>query len=69
MCPSGLALEHPAAALLLQYATKGCPTNTGRRWTRAEMQAAIDRGPYQSALEPDAITYAMAETEAKAKRG
>ena len=30
MCPSGLALNHPAADLLLQYAMEGCPTKTGR---------------------------------------
>ena len=29
MCSSGLALHHPASELLLQYATQGCPTNTG----------------------------------------
>ncbi len=29
MCPSGLALLHPAAELLLQYATTGCPVQTG----------------------------------------
>jgi hypothetical protein len=33
MCPTNLALHHPAADLLLQYATKGCPTNTGQNWT------------------------------------
>jgi hypothetical protein len=34
MCPRGLALHHPAAAKLLQYATGGCPTNTGKNWTK-----------------------------------
>eukprot|EP00804_Cyclotella_cryptica_P001496 CCRYP_003718-RA/>CCRYP_003718-RA protein AED:0.00 eAED:0.00 QI:500/1/0.5/1/0/0/2/0/228 len=28
MCPAGLALHHPAAEKLLQYATKGCPVRT-----------------------------------------
>ena len=69
MCPTGLALEHPAAAALLQYATGGCPTNAGRPWTITEMQAAIDRGPHASALDPEAIEYAMAEATAKQQRG
>eukprot|EP00956_Cyclotella_meneghiniana_P042338 scaffold248422_cov56-Cyclotella_meneghiniana.AAC.10 len=30
MCPQRLALRHPAAAKLLQYATGGCPCKTGR---------------------------------------
>jgi hypothetical protein len=55
MCPSGLALHHPAAKTLLQYAMKGCPTNTGNPWTIQQMQAAIDRGPHVSALVPEAV--------------
>ena len=43
MCPSGLALHHPAAPLLKEWATYGCPTNTGRPWKREEMQEAIAR--------------------------
>ena len=30
MCPTGMALHHPAAGLLRQYATAGCPPRTGR---------------------------------------
>ena len=37
MCPKGLALHHPAASKLLQYATGGCPVNAGAPWT-LEMQ-------------------------------
>jgi hypothetical protein len=29
MCPSGLALQHPAAELLKEWASFGCPTRTG----------------------------------------
>ena len=65
MCPSGLALHHPAAELLLDYASGGCPANTGRRWTVDEMQAAIDRGPHVSALDPDAISYMTGEIRQK----
>jgi hypothetical protein len=43
MCPSNLALHQPAAATLLKHASGGCPANTGRPWTKEEMQAAIDK--------------------------
>ncbi len=46
MCPSGLALHHPAAGLLKEWATYGCPTCTGKPWTPAEIQEAVDRGPH-----------------------
>lgn len=69
MCPRGLALHHPAAGKLLQYATGGCPTNTGRDWTIEEMTAAVERGPHSSALEPDAIEQLRGEIEEKVKAG
>ena len=51
MCPTGLALHHPAADLLLQYTTKGCPTETRKNWSKEEMTAAVERGPHSLALE------------------
>jgi len=69
MCPSGLALQHPAAELLKSYATEGCPTNTGRDWSPAEMQSAIDRGPHRSALAPDAIVQHTLELQEKIEKG
>ncbi len=67
MCPSGLALAHPAAPYLLQYATGGCPVNTGQPWTVEQMEAAIQRGPHSSALEQDAIEQLHAEVEEKVR--
>ncbi len=69
MCPSGVALQHPAASLLLQYATKGCPVMTGKPWTISQMQAAIDKGPHQSALSPDAIAQLQEEVHEKVRNG
>jgi hypothetical protein len=46
MCPSNLALHHPAAEFLKKWATYGCPTGTGKPWTKAEMQEAVDQGPH-----------------------
>ena len=65
MCPANLALLHPAAAELLKYAIKGCPTETGQPWTRELMQTAIDKGPHISALVPAAIEQLRAEVAAK----
>ena len=69
MCPRGLALHHPAAGKLLQYATGGCPSNTGKNWTRQQMQEAVERGPHSSALEPDAIEQLRGEIEEKVRIG
>lgn len=69
MCPSGLAMHHPAATTLLQYATGGCPTNTGDPWTKEQMQAAIDRGPHISALVPEAAHQLDMEVQDKVKKG
>ena len=44
MRPRGAALRHPAAEALLDYATKGCPVDCGRDWTRDEIEAAIRKG-------------------------
>jgi hypothetical protein len=47
----------------------GCPTRTGRDWTLSIIQAAIDRGPHQSALKPEAITHFEVEVQDKVKKG
>ena len=69
MCPKGLALHHPAAAKLLQYATGGCPVNSGQPWTTEMIEAAIARGPHVSALVPEAIAQLESEAREKEKRG
>ena len=69
MCPSGLALEHPAAATLLDYASGGCPTLTGNNWTREMIEEAIERGPHVSATSPEAIEYFKSEIEQKVAAG
>ena len=55
VCPRGRANQHPAAPMLREYAAKGCPVSVGRDWTLKELEAAAERGPHRSALEPDAI--------------
>ena len=54
MCLKGLALVHPAADLLMQWAESGCPAMTGKDWTVQQVEAAINLGPHVSALTPEA---------------
>jgi hypothetical protein len=67
MCPRNLAMHHPAAATLLQYATGGCPVKSGSPWTKEEIIAAIERGNHISAQQPEAIAFHMAQVEEKVK--
>jgi hypothetical protein len=69
MCPAGIATAHPAGALLAEWATMGCPTRTGRPWTKKEIWEAVERGPHQSTLSPDAIVHFLEESAAKIKAG
>lgn len=57
LCPKGLALHHPAAAKLLQYATGGCPMPNEHRAKlvkRADMGSSRDRDPHATcfSIEP-----------------
>ena len=56
MCPNGRALQHPAANFLKEWATFGCPTQTGKLRLKTEMWEAVARGPHSSARLPEAIT-------------
>ena len=69
MAPQGLAQKYEAAQLLANWEKFGCPTQTGRNWTVEEIQAAIDRGPHKSALEPDAIAHFAEEVADKVAKG
>jgi hypothetical protein len=64
-----MALLHPVADLLKEWATFECPTNTGKQWTPDQMQAAVDRGPHRSALTDDAIAHFRHEVDNKVKSG
>ena len=65
----GLALRHEAANILSDWAQFSCPTCTGRDWSLTEIEAAIARGPHQSALEPDALAHFEEEVTTKVNRG
>jgi hypothetical protein len=57
MRPKGLALHHPVANLLEEYATLGCPPRTGKPWTKEEVWEAVAWGPHCLALSPEAIEH------------
>jgi hypothetical protein len=65
MCPQGIATSPPAGELLAEWAQCGCPTQTGRPWSKLEMWEAIDRGPHQLSLSPKAIAHFKAESKEK----
>ena len=65
MCPSGLAVRQPAYETLKRYATEGCPVKTGRNWTKEDINAAVMRGPHESALSEEAIAHFAAEAKEK----
>ena len=69
MCPTGLALDHPAAEVLLDYAHGGCPVQSGADWTVQMMTAAIEKGPHTSALDKDAMEQLQTEVAEKVKVG
>ncbi len=61
MCLQGIALHHPAADILLEYAIHGCPVLTGQPWTKAQMQVAINCGPHILAMVHKAMIQLDAE--------
>jgi hypothetical protein len=65
VCPTGRALNHPAADILCDWATFGCPTRTGRNWTKDKMWEAVERGPHRSATMPEAIKHFAEEIKEK----
>jgi hypothetical protein len=67
--PRWRAKQHPAATLLREYASTGCPVSLGRDWTLNKLEAAVARGPHVSALEDDAIAQIQIEAREKAEQG
>jgi hypothetical protein len=67
MCPTGRALQHPAAKLLKDWATVGCPTKTGKPWSKTKIWEAVERGPHCSVLSPEAIKHFAAEAAEKVR--
>ena len=69
MYPVGFPLHHNVEGKLPQFATKGCPTMTGKPCTLIQIKEAIDRGPHVSALQPVAMKILAEEVAAKYNMG
>jgi hypothetical protein len=69
MAPSGKALEHPAAPVLLELATLGCTADIVDSWTMEMLEAAIAKGAHPSAMAPEAATQLRNETLEKVEQG
>ncbi len=69
MRPQGLTLHHPAAKILEEYAQYGCPTRTGKPWSKMEMWEAVVRGPHKLAMLPEAIEHFHLEAISKVNAG
>ena len=69
MWPRGIATYHPAAPLLQQYSTSGCPADCGQQWTKQQIETAIRRGPHISAREPTARRALLNEALEKERGG
>jgi hypothetical protein len=69
MCPSGIATSHPAGELLSEWSKMGCPTKTGRPWSKEEMWEAVAQGPHQSSRSTEALAQFAAESDEKVRVG
>ena len=56
MFPCNDVLKHPAAKMLLKWATDGCPVDCGDPWSIERIQAAIDKAAHPSAQSKAAAT-------------
>ncbi len=69
MCPQGLATSHPSGELLAEWSQLGYPTKTGWPWSKMEMWEAVEWGPHQSSLSPEAIAHFKAKSNKKVMAG
>ena len=63
MCPSGLAVHHPAYETLKRYSMEEFPVKTGRNWTKEDIHATVMRGPHKSDLAEEEIAHFTAEAK------
>ena len=50
-----------------EWATFGCPTKTGKPWSKSEIWEAVARGPHRFALSPESIAHFTAEATKKVR--
>ena len=69
MFPTGYALNHNAAPLLLGYAEHRCPVDCGTDWSHNCIVDAITRGTHKSAYDPAAVKFLHEEMNDKISNG
>ena len=69
MYPTGPALNHPAAPVLLQYAEDGCPVECGEDWTLERLDAAVACAAHPTAEDPVAAKALNTEVMEKVDEG
>ena len=69
MCPSGIAMSHPAEELLKEWSQMGCPTQMGHPWSKEEMWEAVQRGQHNSVMSSVALAHFAEEAREKVKAG
>jgi hypothetical protein len=69
MCPAGIAMSHPAGKLLAKWSQLGCPTKTGRSWSKEDIWVAVERGLHQSSLTLEALVHFAKKSVKKIKAG
>jgi len=67
--PTGPAVNHPAADMLLRFGKDGCKARCGPNWSAHQIQAAIDYAAHPTAQVPEAATALRAETLEKVTQG
>ena len=67
--PSRPALEHPAAPMLMEFATIGCDAAIDTQWTMEMIEVAIMRGAHPSAQLPEPTAQLCQETLKKIDQG
>ena len=69
VAPRGPALDHPAAPMLLEFATAGCNATNNDRWSMEPLEAVIAKGNHPSALLLEPVAQLCAETLEKILQG
>ena len=69
MFPCNDVLKHPAAKMLLKWATDGCPVDCGEPWSIERIQAAIDKAAHPSAQSNAAATACRNKALERVKDG
>ena len=67
--PRGPTLDHPAAPMLLEFATHRCKAAIDTQWTKEMIEAAITHGTHPSALQLEPAKQLREETLEKVAQG